>query len=76
MTEQTSLVFCKLARAWCLSFPVHIFVSPMCFTYFSGINEEDLQKALKESKNLIEDEDGSLQAALALSLQGTAILFC
>ena len=38
--------------------------------YFSGINQEDLQKALEESKRLIEDDDGSLQAALALSLQG------
>ena len=29
-----------------------------------------MQKALEESKRLIEDDDGSLQAALALSLQG------
>ena len=39
-------------------------------TFFPGINADDLQKALEESKRLIEDDDGSLQAALAMSLQG------
>ena len=42
---------------------------------FLGINQEDLQRALVESKRLIEDDDGSLQAALALSLKGKRFSF-
>lgn len=40
-----------------------------------GENDDDVEKALKESKKMVEKDDVSLQRALQMSMEGKIIIF-